>query len=482
MERTHKANNSHSGQRNRNSTGCGKTTTAGWKWICGSLLAGGLVPATAADPAPEVAKAPAAGESQPAEAAEAPADKLFGPIKAWRQRLSDQGIDFQLTYTGEVIGSVHGGVRGGAIYEGLAKLGFDLDGEKLVGWKGGSFHVSGLYAHGASPSSHLAGDLLTLSNIDAYDSPRLFEVWFQQVLFDGRLSLRAGQLAADEEFATTEYAGLFVHGTTGWPGMIAANSPTPAYPTAAPGVRLEFKPTSNTFLRVGAFDGNPDPGNDLGEPVNRHGVRFNLGEGAFIISEAGIEWNHAAEAKGLPGNAKFGGWYHTDNFADQRIDDTGLSLADPGTSGVARNHSGNWGIYGSVEQLVYREEAGSPQGLAIFTRAGGSPSSVNTLGYYIEGGLHYQGLIPGRDDDIIGVAASYGRISSSLRGLTSDNNVLNGASDPLPDYELAVQGTYQIPLRAGWTVQPTVWWIRHPGGSSAVRDAVLAGVRTVLDF
>lgn len=338
-----------------------------WHALCCSILASSLIPASAADgdvgdtttAATEAEAGGATGSSE-----EAAPERLLTPLSDWRQKLSGKGFDFSAEYLSEVIANVSGGVKRSAIYEGLVKVGLDFDGEKLLGWKGGSVHVSGLYAHGRSPSEKLAGDSLTLSNIDAYDSIRLFEFWVQQAFKDGMFSIRAGQLAADEEFAGTEYGGVFVHGTTGWPGMISMNAPTPAYPIAAPGVRLEVQPTGSTFFRVGAYDGNPDPGDANGNSINKHGVTWNLGEGAFLITEAGLKWNDAEESKGLPGTAKLGAWYHTESFDNQRYDNTGLSLADPGSTGIAARHHGNWGIYAAFEQMVYRREAGEPQGLA----------------------------------------------------------------------------------------------------------------------
>ncbi len=244
--------------------------------VSGTLLAAGGMTAQAEDAeaakddkavVAEKANAEAGKAEEGAKPDEAAPESLLPGIAKWRQSVSSQGVDWNLQYLGEIIGNVSGGLKKSAIYEGLLKAGVTLDGDKLVGWKGSSLHVSGLYAHGRSPSSKLTGDILTLSNIDAYDSPRLFECWIQQQFFGDKLSLRAGQLAADEEFAGTAYGGLFLHGTTGWPGMIALNTATPAYPTAAPGVRLEYKPTERVFFRVGAFDGNPDPGDANGDPV-----------------------------------------------------------------------------------------------------------------------------------------------------------------------------------------------------------------------
>ncbi len=467
-------------------TACsGRVGSASWigAILSGTVLAVCSPSAWAAEPTPgaEVqAGATKAKESEPSP--EPGPTHLMEGISQWRQRASARGFDFNVQYFGEVIGNLSGGVRRSAVYQGLLKAGFDLDGEKIVGWKGSILHISGLYAHGRSPSGRLAGDSLTLSNLDAYDSPYLFEAWLQQELFDGRLSLRVGQLAADEEFAGTAYGGVFTHSTFGWPPMISMNTPSPAYPTAAPGVRLEYKPTARTFFRVAVFDGNPDPGDANGDPVNKHGVRYNLSEGAFLMSEAGLLWNQGPESKGLPGTAKVGGWYHTEDFNDLRNDDTGLSLEDPLTSGTALTHQGNWGLYLTSEQMLFREEAGSSQGLGLFTRLGFSPPNRNVVQYYLELGAQYQGLIPGRDDDILAAAMSYARMSSSTRGLAADDNIFNATSSPLPDYEMALQVTYQIPVRAGWTVQPSAWYIRHPGGSSAIDDSFLVGLRTVLDF
>lgn len=80
------------------------------------------------------------------------------------------------------------------------------------------------------------------------------------------------------------------------------------------------------------------------------------------------------------------------------------------------------------------------------------------------------------------MALSYAKTSSFVRGLAADSNAFNATSDPLPDYELAPQATYRMPIVAGWTLQPTVWWILHPGGSAATPNSVLVGVRRSLDF
>jgi len=52
---------------------------------------------------------------------------------------------------------------------------------------------------------------------EARSTTRLFEAWFQQKLFDDRLSIRLGQLSADTEFMISPSATLFVNSTFGFP-------------------------------------------------------------------------------------------------------------------------------------------------------------------------------------------------------------------------------------------------------------------------
>jgi hypothetical protein len=59
-----------------------------------------------------------------------------------------------------------------------------------------------------------------------------------------------------------------------------------------------------------------------------------------------------------------GGWYHTSKrFADQRYATDGLSLADLVSTGIPRDHRGNWGIYGMVDAALYRTAGGAGRGI-----------------------------------------------------------------------------------------------------------------------
>jgi porin len=205
---------------------------------------------------------------------------------------------------------------------------------------------------------------------------------------------------------------------------------------------------------------------------------------AFLIAELKRGWNRQKTDTGLPGQTKLGGWYHTGEFAHQRLDNSGQSLADPASSGQPFQVRGNWGAYLTAEQQLWREgsdNAPSDQGLGVFTRIGGSPGDRNPLEFYVEGGLTYTGLVPGRKADVCGVAVVYGHMSRDARQLAAECNDASPAPGPLPDYEMVVEATYRAALRPGLTVQPVVASVIHPGGSAG-GDAVVLAFRFNLDF
>ena len=418
---------------------------------------------------------------QPPETAISGDDSLCPVWGGFRTRLSDHGFDYSVTYIGEVLGNVAGGIERGVIYEGLLKAQVDFDTAKLGAWPSGAFHGSALYPHGEGLSEKYLGDLFTLSNIDAPDAVCLFELWYEHQF--GALSLRVGQLAADEEFAFTDYGAVFINGTVGWPAIIALNAPTPAYPLATPGVRLAANLGGGWSLQTAVYNGDPCPEDSNGNELNPHGVYWSF-QDAFVIAELKREWHREADAAGLPGQAKLGGWYHTGQFDHQRLDDTGLPLSDPASTGQPLQVQGNWGLYLTVEQQLWREPAADPasdQGVGVFARFGGSPGDRNPLEYYAEGGVTCTGLLPGREADVCGVAVVYGQMSHDARQLAEECNCTSAYAGPLPDYEMVVEATYRVAVRPGFTTQPVAAYVIHPGGSAG-GDALVLGLRFNLDF
>lgn len=108
-----------------------------------------------------------------------------------------------------------------------------------------------------------------VSNIDTYDGVRLYKLWFQQLLDDGRWSLRIGQIAADKECFVSEGASLHLNNTFGTFPVVSANVPAPIFPLSSPGFRVRWAPGEAFSVMAMVFSG------DVGTPAsNPHNVTW----------------------------------------------------------------------------------------------------------------------------------------------------------------------------------------------------------------
>jgi porin len=417
---------------------------------------------------------------------------LTGDWGGLRSNLERQGITIGLTYTVEVLANLRGGIRTGAVGNGLFLPQLDVDLEKLWGWSGGKFRASGVITHGPGLTPGYVGNLMTVSNIEAGPIARVFELWYEQNAFKDRLSVRAGLMTADSEFINSETASTFMNNTYGWNTLVSYNLPAggPAYPLPAPGARARVKATDDIYFQAAVFSGDPSGGNGSNQGGTLPtGTVFSFSGGAFIIAEAGYAPGQGNDAKGPSSAYKVGAWHHTSSrFGDQRFDRLGRSLANPLSNGIPFSHMGNWGVYGVIDQVLYRVPNSEDQGLTGFIRVLGSPSDRNLISFYADAGLVYTGLIPGRPDDKVGIAAAYARISDQARALDRDTGFFSGAFYPVRSDEIGFELTYRAKLAPWWTVQGNVQHFIRPSGGvlnddgSLRRNAWVVGLRSILNL
>ncbi len=426
---------------------------------------------------------------------------LFGDLGGLRTRLADRGITFGVTETSEVFGNPTGGVRRGVVYEGLTQFGVGLDAEKAFGLTGGTFNATGYQIHGRGLSlNDLGNNLNTVSSLEAVRGTLLFELWYEQVLLEKKLAIRVGQLAADQEFMISQYAGLFLNHTFGWPTLPSADLPSggPIFPLATPGVRVKYVAREDLSLLGAVFNGDPaGPGRGFPQDRDPSGTAFRLRDGIFAIAEVQYAINQQDGqqdgATRLPGTYKFGAWYSSQTFADQRRNGSGASLADPtGTNAaIGRNRRGSYSLYAVGDQLVWRKAGGAKDsGMGVFVRVMGAPGDRNLVNFYLDAGLTYKGPFAGRDSDTVGLGVAYARISDTASKLDSDTARFTGGLYPIRRHETVLELTYQAQLAPWWQLQPTAQYVFNPNGgvpnpqSPAKRlgDAAVFGLRTTVTF
>jgi porin len=420
----------------------------------------------------------------------------MGGLRTW---LGNYGVTFNLQETSEYLNNLSGGVKRGGAYDGLTQFGIVVDTDKAVGLPGGTFNVSGLQIHGTNLTQRNLLTLQSASGIEANSTTRLWELWYQQSLVGGKVDVKVGQQSLDQEFMISQYATPFMNATFGWPVLPSVNMPAggPAYPLSSLGVRVRAKPADAWTVLAGVFDGNP-AGNGVGDPqkLNAHGTNFNLGNGALFIGEVQYALNpapsdpSAPKPAGLPGTYKLGFWYNTEQFADQRLDNTGLSLANPASTGIPQSHRGNYSFYAVADQMVWRPSADSPQSLGVFARVMGAPGDRNLVDLGVNAGVTLKAPFKGRDNDVVGLAVGYAKIGSHAQDLASDTASLTTPGYPSRSAETIIEATYQYQVTPWWQLQADVQYAFRPAGgipnpnspSERVHNETIVGVRTNLVF
>ncbi|MCE0499673.1 MAG: carbohydrate porin [Methylacidiphilales bacterium] len=395
---------------------------------------------------------------------------LTGNWGGFRDTLKNGGIALTPTLYTEVFGNPSGGARQGIISDGLVDLTLDVDLDALSSGiiKDTIFHTEADYIYGPSLSEQYVGDFSDTSNIAGFNTLRLQELWLQKLFWDKKLSLKVGNMAVDDEYFQSTSASLFISGTFGAFTFIANNvTNAPVYPLAAPGVRLQLTPTPAFYVMAGVYgqDNNSNPATN-----NQNGLNFalNADSGMLIMSEAGYLLNQGTNAKGLQGTYRVGSWVDTGNHS------TFISQANfANGTGPLQSVGTNYGVYGVLDQQIYAKDT---QIISFFVRSGGAPSNTNFVDYYAEGGFNFTGFIPGRDNDIGGIAVARSHVSDDY----GQSQILQG--NPPSSAETVIEATYKVQIAPWWSIQPDLQYIVTPSGVQGSKNATVLGLRTTVAF
>lgn len=337
-------------------------------------------------------------------------------------------------YTGEVFADVHGGIERGAVYTGLAHAQLDFD---LAPWKA----QLDLYApHGDSATARRVGDFSVLSNIDGVHQVRVHDAWLERALGGG--SLRAGLVAADDEFWGSANAMLFVSSAFGAPSVVSGNLPQPPiFPQGLLGARFAYALDATRTLRVEVLDGD---GGDLARD-NRHGLDVDLGQGALAVAELEqVDDPNAPER----GHWRLGAFYHSGVFADP--------------AGPARR-----GVLGAVATLDHA----LTERASAFVRGGAASRGQTLVPWSIECGVERRSLIGASDTAGLGVAY-----------VALDPRLAESALGARHRREAIVEATLSYPLLPRMVLQPDLQYIIDPSGDARARNALVVGLRASLAF
>ena len=388
-------------------------------------------------------------------------DTLTQDWAGFRSELNELGITPTASYTTQLLGNPTGGQSRGFTYSGTLQASIFWDLHKLLRIPGLSFNIGGAWSTGKNLSADYIGNSFTVQS--AYTAPdngtnnlSLGQVYLQQQLFDSSLVIAAGRLGPGNTFATMPVFNNYLNGgIKAVIGSLAKNDATftPYPPGLEWGTQAIYYLTPTFQLGAGVFNTNQS---SAGGGKGGLDFAFQQGNrGVLSLVQANYLFNHAPEDSGLPGQYSLGGFYDGNRFT---------SLSNPNAT-----ESGTYSVYGMFQQMVYRDGgAGSQKGLTVWGETAIAPkSSVNTMPYFVGGGLSYQGLFPSRGNDIASAGVIWGTFSRYIPGTTA---------------ETVIELNYQIILKRWLSITPDMQYVIRPSGRSAIGNALVLGAQVAIIF
>lgn len=284
----------------------------------------------------------------------------------------------------------------------------------------------------------VAGDLQSMSSIDAPSFRNHGEVWVERWLFSRLVRIKAGWVDANSEFAGTEAGSDFHDAAMGYSPSIFS---LPTYPNPALSVNAFVHAGSHWFGGAGLYDGMEHDADVSPSPATDR----------FVIGHVGATW----EGHGLDGRFAVGGWRHTGLVYD--LHDDGLT-------------DGTWGPFVVCEQTIWRSRATKGRSAAAFFQVGSADPSVSPVSSHVGGGVRVAGLLAGRPDDVLGI------------GFTRATLSYDREAGEWLDPETAVGVFYKWWVTPALAFSPAVQYVRHPSGRLTGQPAVSLTIRSEIAF
>ncbi|WP_161634915.1 carbohydrate porin [Leptolyngbya sp. Heron Island J] len=395
-------------------------------------------------------------------------DFLTGDWNGWRDRLYEQGIDLYALQIVDTYVQPTGGLSQSSTVNSLTLVGTDLHTDRLGWWPNGQIHVTAALIETESLARDSIGALnSTYFNDAPTNGARLFEVWYGQKFDNNKGEVRVGTQYPFVRIASNQPSSMFSNTAFDYPHFLGT---TPAlgmsvpYAAAPFGIQLSYSFTPEIFFIGQLSDGFQDPSGGI-ENYRNLSIGLSAQEGMEGILELSYKPNQRPGSTGLPGNYKAGIQFHTGRF---------------NVNNTANSNTTQWGngaIYAMGDQMLYAEPGSRTQGLTGFLKTVFTPyEDINMVEFHAAGGLTYEGLIPNRDRDVLGLAVAYTKISEGLR----DADRIAGTS--VRDAETVAELIYSADIAPWWNVIGSVQYIINPGGYRDRDDALVFGISNRFSF
>jgi porin len=371
----------------------------------------------------------------------------WGGARRW---LEERGVAVSASYVLESAGNPVGGETHRARYTHNVGLAVFADLEQLLFLPDTRLMASMSNRAGDSLSRDIPNQF-AVQQIYGGQTTRLVVLALQTRLLDDRLDLVAGRLNALDDFvASPLYCYAQNLGLCGNPLSVPIDVSVSSYPNTAWGARGRYWLTDEVYAMTGVYNTyTPFRANRF------HGVDFTIHEDSGLASMNELGWRPEI-APGLRGHYKVGGWYDTLQHREFRS---------------GRQAPSGWGLYAAFDQRLLPK--GGPNGLGItpFVAFSWAPPDVNPQEWFVDAGVLWEGAIPGRPSDVIGLFGVYGRSSRDLR------RSQRAAGMPGQTYEAILELNYRIDVFPWFYIQPDLQGVINPNATGRVDDALVLAVQ-----
>jgi porin len=372
--------------------------------------------------------------------------RLLGDPGGARTRLDELGVTLQLffqTFTGlQARGGVQsaGALRNSGSYDLFAIA--DLEELGLLPGNNVLIQTKGNYGRNVNPRVGALSDPIDDADFD--EAIWVAQLWTEQQLVGGRVRLRAGYLDQGVLLDRNAYANSedrqFI-------SSFLDNNPLVPLRIGI-GATLLASPTEWLELLVGTADADNRP-RQAGFDTAFDGAKSLMG-----YFEATARVRPSGPRGTLPGTYRLGVFH----------DASRKRAFNRGESSPERGHQG---FYLSFDQLAFRESPEDQQGLGLFARYGYADPDVNKIEHFWSTGVQYEGLLPNRDRDVLGLGV--------YQAIGSDRFRRKVARDFRR--ETGLEFYYSLALTPWLVITPDAQLIVDPGGLRSARDAVVLVLR-----
>jgi porin len=378
--------------------------------------------------------------------------ELLGRWGDFRTGLDDAGIRFLGTYKGDNLDNLAGGTERRFVYIDNLDLNLTIDGERVFGMSGTTIFAQVFHNNGGSFSS-CVGDAQVVSNIEAADFTKLYQLWMQQEFLDGRLSVLIGLYDVSSDFYVTPSSGTFLNSTFGTGKELAqtgSNGPS-IFPNTALAARMRASLGGNFVVQAAVIDATPGSDKDLYETS----FVVNSRDGALVVAEAAYVEDAGSSREQAYVKIGLGVWSYTRDV--QAVFASGYSEQ----SGI---FNANHGVYVIAERQI-------SQSLSVFVRGGVAPEDMNQFQRNFSAGMSITGIVAGRDDDQFGVGLAYAENGRAFRDAMANAGIMTDAA------ELTLESTYRASVTPWLILQPDIQYVINPGTDPSLDNALIAGFR-----